>query len=362
MTECPENLRDEDVRPVGMELDLREWLIVVVVVTLVVWIMPASLSRHEGFDPSVGYRVPYAWSEDYWHFEQWCETAKSTHDVLVLGDSVVWGEYVAPGRSLASHLSRVHEDTSFANLGLDGIHPAALAGLLEHHGDSITDARVILHCNLLWMSSPKRDLSGHEEFRFHHARLVPQLTTRIPCYRADASERIGIALERRVEFWNWVRHVRITRFDSQDLHRWTLTHPRLSEGLLRFRFTDPLTEPVFEPRHTSVPWTRRRIRVRDLDWVTAAESYQWRQFRRCVEILRSRGNRLLVVVGPFNEHLLGETGLSRHRALATEVEAWLENAAVDFVSPAVLPSEMYADASHPLEEGYALLAESIPFE
>ena len=102
--------------------------------------------------------------------------------------------------------------------------------------------------------------------------------------------------------------------------------------------------------------------MQDLDWVKASGSFQWRQFQRCVEILRARGNRLLVVVGPFNEHMLTETGLVGFRTLKADVEAWLESEGVDHVSPAVLPSEMYADASHPLEEGYARLSESIPFE
>jgi hypothetical protein len=345
MTRSPDETVDDEFGPSGMRLDLREWLIVIIIVTLVVWIVPPYLSYREGFEPATGYRVPYLQSEDYWHYERWCERAKETHDVVVLGDSVVWGEYVAPGRSLASQLSRVHGPRSFANLGVNGLHPAALAGLLEHHGGAIADTSVVLHCNLLWMSAPKPDLSGEDEYAFHHARLVPQLLTRIPCYRATETERIEIAIERHIDYFNWVRHERITRLDGLDLHSWTLDHPTIAE-----------------PHRDAVSWTERGLSVSDFDWVAASKSFQWRRFQRCVEILRARGNRLLIVVGPFNEHMLSETGLAGYRALKADVEAWFEREGVDHVSPAVLPSEMYADASHPLEAGYARLAESIRFQ
>jgi len=41
------------------------------------------------------------------------------------------------------------------------------------------------------------------------------------------------------------------------------------------------------------------------------------------------------------------------------VEAWLEEQQIPHFVPAALPSEHYADASHPLAEGYLLLAEQM---
>ena len=38
------------------------------------------------------------------------------------------------------------------------------------------------------------------------------------------------------------------------------------------------------------------------------------------------------------------------------VTAWLQENKVPHLVPEVLPSRLYADASHPLTEGYALLA------
>ena len=57
--------------------------------------------------------------------------------------------------------------------------------------DPVRHRKVILHCNLLWMSSPKADLHTEKEERFNHADLVPQFSPRIPCYRADFNRRFS---------------------------------------------------------------------------------------------------------------------------------------------------------------------------
>jgi hypothetical protein len=61
------------------------------------------------------------------------------------------------------------------NLGVDGVHPVALAGLVEHYGHEIRGRKVLLHCNLLWMSSPEADLQGGKERSINHPALIPQL-------------------------------------------------------------------------------------------------------------------------------------------------------------------------------------------
>jgi hypothetical protein len=38
---------------------------------------------------------------------------------------------------------------------------------------------------------------------------------------------------------------------------------------------------------------------------------------------------------------------------------WLQSNGISYLIPHVLPSDMYADASHPLGTGYALLAEQL---
>ena len=45
--------------------------------------------------------------------------------------------------------------------------------------------------------------------------------------------------------------------------------------------------------------------------------------------------------------------------LKQKVAAWLKSDGILSISPALLPSEEYGDASHPLSAGYARLAKSI---
>ena len=75
-----------------------------------------------------------------------------------------------------------------------------------------------------------------------------------------------------------------------------------------------------------------------------------------IELLRQRGNDVLVVLGPFNEHLMVEDNRPAYRKLRDGAVAWLQQHRVTYVVPELLPSALYADASHPLTEGYELLA------
>ena len=77
--------------------------------------------------------------------------------ILVVGDSVIWGHYVPPNETLAHYLNEFSGTLPpgrFANLGLDGTHPAALAGLLRHHGAGLSGRTVVLQFNPLWLELP----------------------------------------------------------------------------------------------------------------------------------------------------------------------------------------------------------------
>ncbi|MBU6399567.1 MAG: hypothetical protein KGS61_04565, partial [Verrucomicrobia bacterium] len=119
---------------------------------------------------------------------------------------------------------------------------------------------------------------------------------------------------------------------------------------------DPQRGPR-SPRHR--PWSANGQGTQTFEWVPLATSLQWAGFQRLVELLRARHNDLLVVVGPFNEHLIAVDNRPAYRRIRDGVIAWLEQQQVPYVVPDVLPSELYADASHPLTQGYALLAARI---
>ena len=148
-----------------------------------------------------------------------------TSGPLLIGDSVIWGHYVASEETLSHYLNEAAGGPKFANLGVDGIHPIAMSGLLEYYGTPIVSKDVILQCNLLWMSSPRHDLRTDKAFSFNHPKLVPQFYPRIPCYAEPLSGRIGIAIGRHVPFLGWTDHLRIAYFGNTDLPNWTMEHP-----------------------------------------------------------------------------------------------------------------------------------------
>ncbi len=338
-----------------IRLSGSQWLIALLLMMLIMWAMPLAWKRIEGFAPDADYRLPYQLSHDYWLFSQYCQRAAQDHEVLILGDSVVWGHYVSPTESLSHHLNARTNRQSFANMGIDGIHPVALAGLVRYYGQAISNKKVILCFNPLWMTSKKHDLQTLKEFSFNHPRLVPQFVPKIACYTNSVSKRIGITLERRSEFLSWITHLKTAYFEDSDLLSWSLKHP----------YTCPrhaLTQDLAQPKTTiqaAAPWNSQGMRKQDFPWVDIETSLQWRFFRQTVKTLQERGNRVFVLFGPFNEHMMQDQSLAAYRSLQQGAKTWLSSNNVAFHMPTALPSEYYADASHPLNSGYRQLANDL---
>ncbi|PYI87850.1 MAG: hypothetical protein DME26_04860, partial [Verrucomicrobia bacterium] len=116
---------------------------------------------------------------------------------------------------------------------------------------------------------------------------------------------------------------------------------------------DPERGPQ-SPRHKS--WSANATGTARFDWVAPDKSLQWQAFQRVIETLRERDNDVLVVLGPFNEHIMAGENLPAYRKVHDDIVAWLSTNQIAQVVPEPLPSALYADASHPLTEGYQLLA------
>ena len=340
----------------AVRLSPRECIIAAAIVTAVLAVMPIAADRWEAFHPDADYRMPHSLSEDYHLAGRHARHAARQSKTLLVGDSAVWGEYVTRRQTLAQCLNGLAGEDRFANLGASGMHPAALAGLLEYYGRGITNRRVVLHCNLLWTASKRHDLQTEKEQTFNHPALVPQFVPHIPCYDATYSERLANVVERTAPFRSWARHLRVAYFDNKDLPTWTIENPR-GNPFARIPAGPP--QPSDALRHEPISWTARGITEQDFDWVELSTSLQWSSFRRAVEILRSRGNRVFVLVGPFNEHMLTPASRDRYTRRKQEVRAWLDEARVPCYVPDALPTALYADASHPLAAGYARLAEQL---
>jgi hypothetical protein len=336
-----------------LRLTLGEWLFVVVVVAVISSLAPVLWQSVEKFEPGTDYRVPYDLSNDYYLYRRYSKLAVARYETLVVGDSVVWGHYVSMDNTLSHYLNELAGPDAFGNLGLDGIHPAALDGLLRYYGRDIKNKNVILHLNPLWMSSPKQDLQTEKEHDSHHPKLVAQFTPKIPCYKASFSQRTSVVLERYVPLSNWVNHINIAYFQSMDVPAWTIEHP-CDCPLEAVTFKLPTSDSY---ERAAGPATSAGNNV--LDWVSLKTSLQWRFFRRSVELLRRRNNKVFVLVGPFNERMLAPESIEVYRKMQIEIEVWLRQNNVPYYMPAVLPAEFYCDASHPTSRGYAELAKQL---
>jgi hypothetical protein len=356
-----------------MRLNAKQWIAVFLAVLVVVETVPLVWRHIEKFKTGPDYRIPYSLSKDYWLFNRRMRQAAQGHKIILLGDSVIWGEYVLPDGTLSHFLNReAGVSNLFINGGINGLFPLAEEGLFKYYGQPLRNQKILLHCNLLWMTSPKADLSAQKEEQFNHASLVPQFYPRIPCYKVGANDRLSIVVEREVPFLWWVAHLQNAFFDQRSILHWTLEdnggdppqYPNVYKNpLSQISLTvpsapkhDPLRGPQ-SPRHK--PWFKTTRQPMHFDWVGAKSSLQWHAFQRVVLGLRARGNHVLVILGPFNEHLVAEESRPAYHQIHQAIEAWLQQEKIPAVAPQTLPSALYADASHPLTEGYQLLAEQI---
>lgn len=334
----------------------RQWLVAALVLLALFVSAPMLWKQVETFRPGPDYRVPYALGSDYWLYARLCHAACRQGKIPVIGDSVIWGHYVRPDQTLSHCLNDALGENRFANLGLDGTHPAALAGLIEYYARAVSGRPVVLQLNPLWMSSAKHDLQTTKEFHFNHPRLVPQFATEIPCYKAPFSARLGIVMERHVPFLSWTSHLRIAYLQGMDLPAWTLENPY---GNPLAALARPLPEPQNVEAEKGSPWLSGGSQKRDMAWVDLDSSLQWLFFRRAVERLQARGNRVFVLVGPFNEHMLTAEDAITFGAIKTHIAQWLSQNHVPHLVAAPLASDLYADSSHPLAEGYVLLSKQL---
>jgi hypothetical protein len=288
---------------------------------------------------------------------------------VMLGDSVVWGEYVLPNGTWSHFLNeQAGPADKFVNGGVNGLFPLALEGLIDCYGRGLRHRKVILHCNLLWLSSPKADLQIDKEEKFNHARLVPQFFPRIPCYKADANERLSAIVAREFTFVAWVDHLQNAYFGQKSILNWTLADDGGDPPRYPNSYKDPLAQITFQvpaaprddpqrgpesPRHK--PWSETGGATQ-FEWVDLHSSLQWGAFRRLVRTLRERGDDVFVILGPFNEHMVAGENRAPYDKLRDGITTWLQENKVPHLVPEVLPSRLYADASHPLTEGYMLLA------
>jgi hypothetical protein len=338
----------------AIRLSVAQWIGLAAFTAVLAFAAPWLWKQYENFTLEPDYRMPRELSDDYWFYERYVSLAADEYGVLVLGDSAVWGEFVNRQETLSHFLNQQIGGERCANVGLNGAHPLALEGLVEHYAGNVTGKNVLLQCNPTWLRSRKTDLRDVDA-DVNHERLVPQFVLAIPPYKKEISPRLGVLVERRVPISKWANHLQQAYYRTDgpsDIPGWTLQHPY--ENPL-----EPLTRPLppsdFKRRENAGPWFKS-IPPQDFEWIDLDESLQWHAFQRTVETLQRRGNRVFVLVGPFNEHMLTPASLERYQKMKGTIAAWLKEKQVPHLVAAPLPSEQYGDASHPLAEGYETLA------
>ena len=354
----------------AFRLTLRQWLVVLAIVVPFVALVPKLWRRSEKLEVGADYRMNFKLSNDYWLYSHCAQLATRDADTVVVGDSVIWGPFVTPQQTLAHYLNELAGSARFANLGLNGAHPLALEGLVEHYGTSIAGKRVLLLYNPLWMSSPEQDLQ-EDNPHINHPSLVPQFSPWIKGYKAvpessaaagslaaflaEISPRIGIVVERNFEFKQWVVHLQQAYFDQTDIPMWTLSHP----------YQSPLPQITFAPKPDDgvptqdPPTAKLRANSVDFEFVALSTSQQWQAFKRTADVLTRRGNRVVVVINALNEHMLTPRSREVYTKLRQQMQDELRARQLECIVPDVLPADEYGDVSHPLSAGYQRLAKEL---
>ena len=338
-------------------LNFKELAITGAVVGIgVLFLLPFVWNKFEKIQTGGDFRISYDSRDDYWVYKKWADKAAEEYPVIFLGDSVVWGMYVDNSNTLPSKINRKLNRQVVANLAIDGLHSVAMEGLLNCYGRAIEHKTVLLHYNPLWMNSRKYDLSDDEEMQVHHPRLIPQFSPQFKCYTESLSGRLNIFREHNIPFYDLLNHVRLSFFDNEELSQWMVDNPYKTPFSQISMTVDPGEKKKKNSREN---WKQNGITAQDWGWVPLDKSYQWQAFTHVVELLKARGNRVCVMVGPINPYILTPASLEKFRKIQQEICAWLEAQKVEYVLVPDLPSETYADASHPLDKGYDLIADAL---
>jgi len=341
----------------AMRLTGRQWVVTAVVAVAAAIAVPALWPALEPLEAGPQYRLPYALHEDYYLVARWCRRAAETHDVLALGDSVVWGEYVAPDQTLPAALNRRAGRHRVANLGLNGLHPVAMAALVRHHAPGLDGRKVLLVLNLMWMRSGRTDLSagpaGDEAaWPVNQPALLPQVWPPVPAYTATWPRRVRTVLARHIPLLQWRDHVALAYYHGLGTPDWTAEHPyRCPFEPLDLHLPAPADAAHSPPR----PWRQGGLQPLGLEqapWVSPDDSLQWRYVRETLDALNARGADVFVVVLPLNVHMLSDPSRARYERLHVALKKELAAAGMPHHALETLPSALYADVSHPLAEGY----------
>ena len=322
-----------------VRLSMRDWVVALVLIGGLSYTVPAVWQRIEPFTPGPDYRIPFSLGSDYWMYDRYCDVTCADKRTVLIGDSVIWGHYVASEETLVALSQRGGRRPEVRQSGRRWHSP-------DRH---VGTAGVLRHAHCFEGRDPAMQPAVDEFCRGttseptkHFRSTIPNWSPSfIPGYRATRNRcRAGSELPLGVtcRCLGWTEHLRIAYFGNTDLPNWTMEHP----------YEDPLAPSRWnfrrptKPRHPSrspSPGPRPVARL-NAEWVELDGSLQWQFFRRAVETLRRRGNRVFVLVGPFNEHMLTNQSRQVYEERKRGVEKWLKQEGVAHFVPPACPASV----------------------
>jgi len=234
---------------------------------------------------------------------------------ILVGDSVVWGQFADRDETLSHYLNFLTAQPRFVNAGLDGMHPIALAELVEHHASALQKKDVVLQMNPLWLMIPKgpvpRELSDPLQNR---PGLVPRLAAGTNgTYQEKIEAAVARVLDGSPIDW-WIDRIADTRADFLD---WSMDHPYESPAMAMSAGL-PASEDTYPVKKR--PWKGTESAKLDYGWPVLHQHPQWKAFLRILNLLESRQNRILVLLGPMNEKMMKPAMLEGYLRLKKEIE------------------------------------------
>jgi hypothetical protein len=339
----------------ALQLSPREWLAALGLLAGILLVFFALRPKIASPQLAADYRIPYPLTDHYDLYERYSVLAASRYDVLLVGDSVVWGQCCDRDQTLAHHLNSLSGSERFANLGLDGMHPVALSLLLQYHAPGISGKQVVLQANPLWYIStgPQR---GREELLLNRPHLGPRIGPTLASYHEKIAQVLGSALGKLPVARTLGLAAGQLASQRLEVLSWSLEHPY--ENPLK-TLTYLLPEPEKRaPRPPPVPFARLLAQENAL-WEELETSVQWAEFKHAVEILEERGNRVFIVLGPLNEAILTPASRSAYAGIKRQMEQWCQRTGHRYAVAEPPPSEAFEDICHPTGAGYLELAKRL---
>lgn len=337
-----------------LRLSPWEWVAVLIGAAGLLVAVPSMELKGRSTAVEPDYRIPYALSHRYRLYRHYTTLAALQYPALIVGDSVVWGQCAPRDRTLSHHLNEQICTPCFANAGLDAMHPIALEGLLEFHAPAITRKNVIIQFNPLWLMQQGQSTTPSGEPLANRPNLVPRLVGGSPGSRQVLVESAWSRLAKIEPIRAWTDQVLGSQMDFLS---WSITHPYENPTTV---LTTPLppSEDTFPQR--LVAWNSGAdAPLLSCSWTQPLKHGQWLAFERILDRLEIRGDRVLVVVGPMNEHMMTPESRQSYRSFIAAVGDRLRARRTAFTVPPVLASDRYADLCHPLAEGYEELARQL---